>query len=75
MPNLREEKIGVFGRRPQEMDLVTSGMQRKLAEGGGWKAGVSEMSVSSFELDDYKIESPKPIEETPVIHPRSKADL
>ena len=33
------------------------------------------MSVSSFELEAYKIESPKPIEDTPAIHPMSKADL
>ena len=48
---------------------------RRLADGGGWKAGVSEMSVSSFELEDYKVSTPPLVEESPDIKPRSKAEL
>ena len=65
--------MGSLGRRPVDVNLVKSGVARKLADGGGFKAGISDMSISSFELDEYKYEKPEVTEEEPRI--RSKAEI
>ena len=40
------------------MDLVTSGEVRKLADGGGFRMGVSDMSISSLDIEEYTYEEP-----------------
>ena len=58
---------------------MKNGKERIIAEGGGFRAGISNLSISSFEIEEYKYESPKFGEEKKekvnMGQLRSKADL